>query len=197
MKEDCFQAEFQDVFIECEKSALKSFILKLLQAKFTISWRYFNEKLELVILNGDRKVIIPIRYLNEKRTVIQLHELSIHMEDLAILLEELIAEAKGRAIVKTASEGSIYVSCIENGKIVSVIKFSGGEDRTMGSYRTMKMRSPMEKIDPEVKRYVLTSEIDYFLMELAEALKNNDVENIEKLKLRLTSLVHEMNRLNG
>lgn len=180
MKENCFQAEFQDVFIECEKSALRSFIQKLLQAKFILSWRFINEKLELVIKNKEEKALIPIRYFSDKRTVIQLSELSIYTEDLAILFEELIADTCGRAIVKTESEGSIYVSCFEKGKIVSIIKFMGGEKETMGSYRAMKERSPTEKVDPEVKKYVLTREIDYLLMELAEAMEKKSERKWQK-----------------
>lgn len=196
MKEGCFQAEFQDVFIDCGRSALKSFIYKLLQAQFIISWRHYKKKIELVIKCDEGKVVIPISYLSNQRTVIQLHELSIHMEDLAILLEELITEAKGRAIVKTEISGWIYVSCFEKGRIVSVMKIGGGEKVTMGSYRTMKMRNPTEELDPAVKKYVLTREIDYFLMELAEAIKKNEKNEIKKIKVKLTTLVAEMKNLD-
>ncbi|ADU31204.1 hypothetical protein [Evansella cellulosilytica] len=196
MKESCFQAEFQDVFIELPRPALKSFIHKLLQAQFRISWRHENKDVELVIKSKEGEVTIPIKRPNEHLTVIQLHELSICMEDLAILLEELITETKGRAIVKTASGGWIYVSCFDKGKIVSVMKIGGGEKAEMGSYRTInKNRNPMEEIDPEVKEYMLTAEIDYLLMELVEALENEDGNEVQTIKKELRYLSEEREKL--
>ncbi|MFA9555869.1 hypothetical protein ACERII_00980 [Evansella sp. AB-rgal1] len=196
MKESCFQAEFQDVFIELPRPALKSFIHKLLQAQFRISWRHEKETVELVIKSDEGQVIIPIKRPDEHLTVIQLNELSIFMEDLAILLEELITETKGRAIVKTASGGWIYVSCFDNGKIVSVMKIGGGEKAEMGTYRTLKKsRSPIDSVDPKVKEYMVKTEIDYLLMELVEALKKNDPSEIEHIKKELRLLSNEREKL--
>ncbi|MDG5789189.1 hypothetical protein QA612_17155 [Evansella sp. AB-P1] len=196
MKESCFQAEFQDVFIELPKPALKSFIHKLLQAQFRISWRHEKETVELVIKSQDGQVIIPIKRPDENLTVIQLNELCIWMEDLAILLEELITETKGRAIVKTATGGWIYVSCFDKGKIVSVMKIGGGEKAEMGSYRTIKKnRSPMDGVDPEVKEYVVSTEIDYLLMELVEALEKRDISEVNHIKQELSYLSKEREKL--
>lgn len=198
MKDRCFQAEFQDVFIELPRPALKSFIHKLLQAQFRISWRHEKETVELVINSHEGQVAIPIKRPDENLTVIQLNELSICMEDLAILLEELITETKGRAIVKTESGGWIYVSCFDNGKIVSVMKIGGGEMADMGSYRTMKKsRTSLEGLDPEVKDYMLSAEIDYLLMELVEALENNNQSEITRIKEELSYLSKEREKLKA
>ncbi|UTR11168.1 hypothetical protein MM300_02215 [Evansella sp. LMS18] len=196
MSESCFQADFQDVFIELPRPALKSFIQKLLQAHFRISWRHDKNTVELVIKSPEGQVLIPIQRPSEKITVIQLNELSIRIEDLAIILEELITETKGRAIVKTATGGWIYVSCFDNGKIVSVMKIGGGEKAEMGSYRTVKKdSSPMEGVDPEVKLYIMTAQIDYLLMELVDALKAKDSLEIARIKKELTSLSEKREKL--
>ncbi|MBU9721835.1 MULTISPECIES: hypothetical protein [Bacillaceae] len=196
MKDNCFQAEFQDLFVELPRPALKSFIHKLLQAQFRISWRHEKDTVELVIKSQEGQVMIPIKRPNENLTVIQLNELSICMEDLAILLEELITETRGRAIVKTATGGWIYVSCFDKGKIVSVMKIGGGEKAEMGSYRTVrKSKDKMEGVDPEVKAYIISREIDYLLMELVEALEKEDTQEITRLKEELRTLSVEQKRL--
>ncbi|MBU9711477.1 hypothetical protein [Evansella tamaricis] len=197
MKDNCFQAEFQDLFVELPRPALKSFIHKLLQAQYRISWRHEKDTVELVIKSQEGQVMIPIKRPDENLTVIQLNELSICMEDLAILLEELITETKGRAIVKTETGGWIYVSCFDNGKIVSVMKIGGGEKAEMGSYRTVrKSRNTMDGVDPEVKAYIITAEIDYLLMELVEALEKKDEIEINRIKGELRILSEERARLN-
>ena len=198
MKESCFQADFQDVFIELPRPALKTFIHKLLQAQFRISWRHDKDTVELVIKSLEGQVLIPIQRPSENMTVIELNELSVWIEDLAIILEELITETKGRAIVKTATDGWIYVSCFDNGKIVSVMKIGGGEKAEMGSYRTIKKNSGTIKgVDPEVKLYIMTAQIDYLLMELVEALEEDNVPEIERIKDELTYLSLEREKLKS
>ncbi|SDZ02132.1 hypothetical protein SAMN05421736_105111 [Evansella caseinilytica] len=198
MKERYFQAEFQDVYIELPRPALKSFIHKLLQAQFRISWRHEKKTVELVIRSREGQVMIPIQRLEENLTVIQLNELRICMEDLAILLEELITDTKGRAIVKTSTGGWIYVSCFDNGKIVSVMKIGGGEKAEMGSYRTLRNApGTFDGVDPEVREYVMTAEIDYLLMELVEALEKDDPTEITRIKTKLSTLSKERERLKS
>ncbi|UCZ52006.1 hypothetical protein LGQ02_14245 [Bacillus shivajii] len=196
MKESCFQAEFQDLFIELPRPVLKSFIHKLLQAHFRITWRHDNENVELIVRSQEGQVMIPIKRPSDQVTVIQLKELNIWMEDLAIILEELITETKGRAIVKTATDGWIYVSCFDNGKIVSVMKIGGGEKADMASYRTIKKKNmAINEIDPDVKASMIKLEIDYSLMELADALNEKDNEAAEKIKEKLQELCYERERL--
>ncbi|WP_096189433.1 hypothetical protein [Evansella halocellulosilytica] len=196
MKESCFQAEFQDLFIELPRPVLKSFIHKLLQAHFRITWRHDNDIVELIVRSQEGQVMIPIKRPTENLTVIQLKELNIWMEDLAIILEELITETKGRAIVKTATDGWIYVSCFDNGKIVSVMKIGGGEKAEMASYRTIKKKElAIDKVDPEVKACMIKLEIDYHLMELADALNEKNSDEVTRIKGKLKELCYERERL--
>ncbi|PYZ97420.1 hypothetical protein CR205_02130 [Alteribacter lacisalsi] len=196
MEDFRFKAEFQDLFVRISKPMLKTFIHKLLQADFRLTWRYEEETVELLIKNDQGQAMIPIRKQENEGTAIVMEELQVDLEEVAILLEELITEGKGRGIVKTETDGWIYVSCFDNGKIVSVMKIGGGE-REMSSYRTIRRRQGYKReVDPEVMDYVLGAEIDYSLMELFEAMEANDAEKCGELKEKLRTLAEQRNELH-
>ncbi|WP_026690304.1 hypothetical protein [Alteribacter aurantiacus] len=196
MEDFRFKAEFQDIFVRISKPMLKTFIHKLLQADFRLTWRYEEETVELLIKNDQGQAMIPIRKQENEGTAIVMEELQVDIEEVAILLEELITEGKGRGIVKTETDGWIYVSCFDNGKIVSVMKIGGGE-KEMSSYRTIRKRQGHKReVDPEVMDYVLGAEIDYSLMELHDAMEAGDVEACEEIKLKLKKLADQRKELH-
>ncbi|WP_096435773.1 hypothetical protein [Alteribacter populi] len=196
MKDYRFKAEFQDVFVRISKPMLKTFIHKLLSADFRLTWRYEEETVELLIKNDQGQATIPIRKQKNAGTAIEMEELLIDIEEVAILLEDLITEGKGRGIVKTETDGWIYVSCFDNGKIVSVMKIGGGE-KEMSSYRTIRRRQGHKReVDPEVMDYVLGAEIDYSLMELFEAMEEDDVEKCKEIKQKLKTFADQRKQLH-
>lgn len=198
MKEPTFRAQFKDIWIELHRTMLKSFVHKLLAANYRLTWRHEYNGIELVIHCGEERLSLPMQLEDERITIVEIKELEVMKEELAFCLEDLITESKGSAIVRTITNGQNYVSYFDHGKVVSVLKTSGGRENLMDPYHQpvrIKSNRPL-KVDATIQSYVLSSEIDYYLMELKEAMEQQDFIEIIQLKDKLKKLVDEKNKVH-
>ncbi|WP_280769305.1 hypothetical protein [Salipaludibacillus daqingensis] len=198
MDEPTFRAQFKDIWIELHRTMLKSFVHKLLAANYRLTWRHEDNGIELIIHCGEDRMSLPMHLENERKTIVNIKELEVIKEELAFCLEDLITESKGSAIVRTITDGGNYVSYFDHGKVVSVLKTSGGRENLMDAYHQpvqIKSNLPLE-LDATIRAYVISSEIDYFLMELKEAMENNDDIAKNRLKDRLRKLVNEKEKFS-
>jgi len=196
MEERTFRAQFKDIWIELHRTMLKSFVHKLLAANYRLTWRHEKNGIELVIHCGEERLSLPMQLENEWKTIVDIKELEVIKEELAFCLEDLITESKGSAIVRTITDGENFVSYFDHGKVVSVLKTSGGRENLMDAYHQpirIKSKLPL-KIDPQIQSFVITAEIDYYLMELKEAMEKQDIVAKIRLKDKLKNLVKEKNK---
>ncbi|PYZ93551.1 hypothetical protein CR194_10315 [Salipaludibacillus keqinensis] len=194
MKEPAFRAQFNDIWIELHRSMLKTFIHRLLSSNYRLTWRHDQEGIELVIHSGEAQLLLPMKLESECKTIVDIKEVEVSEEDLANCLEDLITESKGSAIVRTISDGTNYVSYFDGGKVVSVLKTNGGGEH-MSDYPIGVKKKQSLISNASVRHYVICAEIDYHLMELKEAIDNNDyIAKIQiKDKLRKLSKEKELN----
>ncbi|WP_416151294.1 hypothetical protein ACM26V_10095 [Salipaludibacillus sp. HK11] len=197
MEEPAFRAQFKDIWIELHRPILKSFVHKLLAANYRLTWRHEHNGIELVIHCGEDRLSLPMKLENERKTIVDIKEIEVIKEELAFCLEELITDCKGSAIVRTVTDGENFVSYFDHGKVVSVLKTSGGRDNLMDPYQPVRVNAKLpSKVDRSIRNFVISSEIDYYLMELKEAMEKQDVMAKVQLKECLRKLGNEKNKLN-
>ncbi|UTR15398.1 hypothetical protein MM221_02050 [Salipaludibacillus sp. LMS25] len=195
MSQSLFRAYFKDIEMALPRPVLKTFIHKLLASNYRLTWRHDEDGIELVIHTTDEEIHIPMLLENEKNTIVNVKELEVTTEELALTLEDLMTDCEGSGIVRTSGAGMHCVSYYDHGKIVSVLRTEGGVD--MSSSGSLKSKHKHKGVDPSVEQFVVNGEIDYYLMELKEAIDKGDRQRVNTLKHLLSDLVKNKNNIKN
>lgn len=194
MGKDVFYAHFKELKMAMPRQILKTFIHKLLASDFKLTWRHDQHGVELEIQDGTEIIQLPMVVHSEKETVVEVNELKVMCEELALSLEELLIDCKGSGIVRTSSDGTNCVSYYDNGKMVSVLK-TGKEEYSV-SAGANELQCMKNNGSPEsVKIFVINAEIDYYLMELHDAVQKQEYLTVLALKTTLSQLVKQKQAL--
>ncbi|MCE7794914.1 hypothetical protein K8O68_21220 [Salipaludibacillus sp. CUR1] len=196
MSEPAFRAQFKDIRIELPRPMLKSFIHKLLSSNYKLTWRHDKNGIELVIQTGEDRLLIPMKLESERKTLVEVKELEVITEELALSIEDLITDCGGSGVVRTFVDGIHCVSYFDQGKIVSVLKTEDGEEITAAD-SVSSISTQNKNQHSSIKQFVVNAEIDYYLMELKEALDKNDLSSITHLKKILSRLALNKKQLSS
>ena len=123
----------------------------------------------------------------------------VELADRSELIEKLINDTRGHAVVKRIKDRQIVIENIMFGEIIRLVEVSGME------HRIVYQKKPFVTIEEMIKAYqskraeervpVLRYELDYELSVLYEALQNGQEEEAAACKERLAALRSEMLQL--
>jgi len=190
MNQYFFEAEFNDLYIELSKHALHEFIKKMMEENFSLFWRYEDDTIYLIIDNEETSYEIPF-VRNRDFLTLHVDHLSVHDEVIVDALEVIIAQFSGNGIVKKFTDGPMYITSYKTGDIQSIIEIDGSEKIMMNKNGSIvEYREYDHNLAPKTIYNIMNMEIDYELMELHEALQDNDDMKIRSHKKRLKKLIN-------
>ncbi|AIC95128.1 MULTISPECIES: hypothetical protein [Shouchella] len=187
--------EFQELSIKITKRTLHQFIKNMMANEYALYWRYDSSFIYLIIELEDLVHELPF-IRNEQFLTLKAKKLYIYDSILSDVIEELLQSEKGTGVVKRMTEGPQYVTTYEHGDIASTVEIEGSEQGMANKNVPMiQYKENGKSLGPKTMINVMNLEINYILMELFEAMEENNEEAIAEHKHRLKKLVNRRSQV--
>lgn len=184
-----YEAEFNNVYIELSRHGLQQFLKQMIDKDMSLFWRYDNDKIFLMIDSEQNVYEIPFTKRGKTLTI-NVDHLKVDNKDIGEAIEIIISQFSGNGIVKKYTGGPLYITSYITGDIQSIIEIDGSEKIMMNQHGAIIEYTDYDHdLGPETIYHIMNMEIDYELMELHEALTNEDEQAISQHKNRLRKLI--------
>lgn len=191
------EVEYCNLELRFDRRQIQNLIRDLIQEGYSLYWSETDGQF-LVSIRTGRK-LVKLRFQRMKNRYKIVGDYIIKDEKLSELLEKLINDTRGHAVVKRIKDRQIVIESIMFGEIIRLVEVSGME------HRIIYQKKPMVTIEEMIKAFqskraeeravVLRYELDYELSMLFDALQAGIEEAVTESKERLTILRTEMLQL--
>nr|WP_233168176.1 hypothetical protein [Paenibacillus roseus] len=180
-----------------DRRQIQNFIRDLIQEGYSLYWSESEAQFLISIRTGRKLVKLKFQRLQNRYKIVG--DYTIKDEKLSELLEKLINDTRGHAVVKRIKDRQIVIENIMFGEIIRLVEVSGME------HKIIYQRKPFVTVEEIIEAFsskraeervpVLRYELDYELSVLSEALARQDEEGIAASKGRLAAMRIEMLQL--
>lgn len=188
------EVEYCNLELRFDRRQIRFFIKALIQEGFSLYWNESDQHFIISIRSGRKLVKLKFQRIGEKYKIVGNY--SIKDEKLAELMEKMIGDTRGHAIVKRFRDRQILIENIMFGEIIRSVEISGVE------HKVLFQREPMITTEQIIQAFkskrveerapVLRLEMDYELANLHDALVLGDKEAVEVSKKRLEEMRREL-----
>lgn len=188
------EVEYCNLELRFDRRQIRDFIKALIQEGFSLYWNENEAQFIISIRTGRKLVKLKFQRIGERFKMIGSY--SIKDSKLAELLEKMIGDTRGHAVVKRFKEQQILIESIMFGEIIRMVEISGVDHKIIYQRDPMitfeEMTEALKSTRIEERIPVLRLELDYELASLHEAIEDGDFERIAKAKAKLEVLRKEM-----
>jgi hypothetical protein len=192
-----YEVEYCNLELRFERRQIQNLIRDLIQEGYSLYWSetdvYF-----LISIRSGRK-LVKLRFQRVRGSYKIVGDYVIKDEKLSELIEKLIGDTRGHAVVKRFKDRQIVIESIMFGEIIRLVEVSGME------HRIIYQKKPFVTVEEVIQAFqskraeeraaVLRYELDYELTVLHDAIKEGREEDIARSKEKLQSLRIEMIQL--
>ncbi|MDF2936709.1 MAG: hypothetical protein K0Q90_2082 [Paenibacillaceae bacterium] len=188
------EVEYCNLELRFDRRQIRYFIKALIQEGFSLYWNESEQHFIISIRSGRKLVKLKFQRIGDKYKIVGNY--SIKDEKLAELMEKMIGDTRGHAIVKRFRDRQILIENIMFGEIIRSVEISGVE------HKVLFQREPMITTEQIIQAFkskrveerapVLRLEMDYELAILYDAMALEDHEAVEKSKSRLEEMRREL-----
>ncbi|WP_058301742.1 hypothetical protein [Gorillibacterium timonense] len=188
------EVEYCNLDVRFDRRLIRNFIKDLIQEGYSLYWNESDREFAISIRSGRKLVKLQFQRIGDRFKIVGNYIL--RDEKLAELMEKLINDTRGHAVVKRFKDRQIVIENIMFGEIIRMVEINGVERKILYE------REPLitgEEVSAAIKSRriedripVLRLEMDYELAVLADALAAEDSLKIEAGKRRLEELRQEM-----
>ncbi|MCM3626367.1 MULTISPECIES: hypothetical protein [Paenibacillus] len=192
-----YEVEYCNLELRFDRRQIQNLIRDLIQEGYSLYWSETEGQFLISIRTGRK--LVKLRFQRMKNRYKIVGDYTIKDEKLSELLEKLINDTRGHAIVKRIKDRQIVIENIMFGEIIRLVEVSGME------HRIIYQKKPFVTIEEMIKAFqskraeeraaVLRYELDYELTVLFDALQENNEEVIAESKEKLALLRSEMLQL--
>ncbi|QAY65471.1 hypothetical protein [Paenibacillus protaetiae] len=192
-----YEVEYCNLELRFDRRQIQNLIRDLIQEGYSLYWSETEYQFLISIRTGRK--LVKLRFQRMKNRYKIVGDYIIKDEKLSELIEKLINDTRGHAVVKRIKDRQIVIENIMFGEIIRLVEVSGME------HRIVYQKKPFVTIEEMIKAYqskraeerapVLRYELDYELSVLFEALQNGQDEAAAASKEKLTALRSEMLQL--
>lgn len=192
-----YEVEYCNLELRFERRQIQNLIRDLIQEGYSLYWSETEGHFLVSIRTGRKLVKLQFQRMKTRYKIIG--DYVIKDERLSELLEKLINDTRGHAIVKRIKDRQIVIESIMFGEIIRLVEVSGME------HRIIYQKKPFVTIEDMIRAFqskraeeraiVLRYELDYELSVLFEALQEGNEEAVADSKERLAGLRVEMLQL--
>ncbi|SFD61135.1 hypothetical protein SAMN05216378_0644 [Paenibacillus catalpae] len=192
-----YEVEYCNLELRFDRRQIQNLIRDLIQEGYSLYWSETEGQFLISIRTGRK--LVKLRFQRMKNRYKIVGDYTIKDEKLSELLEKLINDTRGHAIVKRIKDRQIVIENIMFGEIIRLVEVSGME------HRIIYQKKPFVTIEEMIKAFqskraeeravVLRYELDYELTVLFDALQENNEEAIAESKDKLSLLRSEMLQL--
>ena len=192
-----YEVEYCNLEIRFDRRQIHNLIRDLIQAGYSLYWSETEAQFLISIRTGRKLVKLRFQRIRSRYKIVG--DYVIKDEKLSVLLERLINDSRGHAVVKRIKDRQIVIESIMFGEIIRLVEVSGMEHRIIYQKKTRisteEMMQAFQSKRAEERVPVLRLEIDYELASLSEALREGRGEDAAAAKERLAALRTEMLQL--
>ncbi|MGO4375456.1 hypothetical protein [Paenibacillus sp. 2TAB19] len=192
-----YEVEYCNLELRFDRRQIQNLIRDLIQEGYSLYWSE-TEGQFLVSIRTGRK-LVKLRFQRMKSRYKIVGDYIIKDEKLSELIEKLINDTRGHAVVKRIKDRQIVIESIMFGEIIRLVEVSGME------HRIIYQKKPFVTIEEMIKAFqskraeeraiVLRYELDYELSMLFDALQDGNEEAANASKGKLAVLRTEMLQL--
>ncbi|MGG4032917.1 hypothetical protein ABEV74_04285 [Paenibacillus cisolokensis] len=192
-----YEVEYCNLELRFDRRQIQNLIRDLIQEGYSLYWSESEAQFLISVRTGRKLVKLRFQKLLNCYKIVG--DYVIKDEKLAELIEKLINDTRGHAVVKRIKDRQIVIENIMFGEIIRLVEVSGME------HRIIYQKKPFVTLDEITRAYqstraeeraaVLRYELDYELVTLYEALQEGREEDAAASKERLASLRVEMLQL--
>lgn len=187
------EVEYCNLDLTFDRRQIRYFIKSLIQEGFSLYWNESDQYFIISIRTGRKLVKLKFNRLGSEYKIIGNY--SFKDEKLAELMEKMIGDTRGHAIVKRFKERQILIENIMFGEVIRTIEITGVEHKVLFQREpvitTENIIQAFRSKRAEQRLPVLRLELDYELSCLFEAMREQDKDRMERIKARLEELRRE------
>lgn len=192
-----YEVEYCNLELRFERRQIQNLIRELIQEGYSLYWSETEGKFLVSIRTGRKLVKLHFEKVNQRYRIVG--DYIIKDERLSELLEKLINDSRGHAVVKRIKDRQIVIENIMFGEIIRLVEVSGMEHRIIYQKKPFvtfeDMIQAFQSKRAEERIDVLRMELDYELSNLHEAIAVQDETKIAQIIERLQTLRIEMLQL--
>lgn len=192
-----YEVEYCNLELRFDRRLIRNFIKALIQEGYSLYWNESEMQFIISIRTGRKLIKLRFERIGEKYKIVGNY--SFKDEKLAEMMEKLINDTRGHAIVKRFRDRQILIENIMFGEIIRMVEISGIEHRVLFQREPVvtveEMMQAFRSKRPDERIPVLKLELDYELATLHDALLTGDDEAADRCKTKLRALRQEMLQL--
>lgn len=189
-----YEVEYCNLELRFDRRHIQELITRLIQEGFSLYWNDSGQQLVISIRTGRKLLKLRFQRMVDKYKIVG--DYTLRDEKLAEVMERLINDARGHAIVKRFKDRQILIENIMFGKIIRMVEISGVEHKVIfqkhGQVTVEEMVKAFKSTRADKRIPVLRMELDYELMRLHDAMISEDQATIQECTSKLEELRREM-----
>ncbi|MFC4778409.1 hypothetical protein ACFO9Q_16555 [Paenibacillus sp. GCM10023252] len=192
-----YEVEYCNLELRFDRRQIQNLIRDLIQEGYSLYWSETETQFLISVRTGRKLVKLRFQRIKSRYKIVG--DYTIKDEKLSELIEKLINDTRGHAVVKRIKDRQIVIENIMFGEIIRLVEVSGME------HRIIYQKKPFVTIEEIMQAYqskraeeraiVLRYELDYELSVLQEALLAGHEASIQESKEKLLVLRSEMLQL--
>ncbi|RXZ77063.1 hypothetical protein EBB07_32775 [Paenibacillaceae bacterium] len=191
------EVEYCNLELRFDRRQVQNLIRDLIQEGYSLYWSETDAHFLISIRTGRKLVKLRFQRIRNRYKIVG--DYTIKDERLSVLLEKLINDTRGHAVVKRIKDRNIVIENIMFGEVIRLVEVSGMEHKIIYQRKpfvtTEEMMQAFQSKRAEERAVVLRYELDYELSVLHEALEADAEADIAASKERLVHLRLEMLQL--
>jgi hypothetical protein len=188
------EVEYCNLELRFDRRQIRNFIKSLIQEGYSLYWSESEQQFIISIRTGRKLIKLKFERIGEKYKIVGNY--SFKDEKLAEMMEKLIGDTRGHAIVKRFKDRQILIENIMFGEIIRMVEISGIEHKVLFQKEPVitveEVMQALRSQRSNERIQVLRMELDYELAVLSDALNASDEAAIRSSKEKLETYRHEM-----
>ncbi|AJY76414.1 hypothetical protein [Paenibacillus beijingensis] len=192
-----YEVEYCNLELRFDRRQIQNLIRDLIHEGYSLYWSESESQFLISIRTGRKLVKLRFQKMHNRYKIVG--DYIIKDEKLSELIERLINDTRGHAVVKRIKDRQIVIENIMFGEIIRLVEVSGMEHRIIYQKRPVvtleEITEAFQSKRAEERAVVLRYELDYELSVLHDAITAGSKEEAEESMERLAVLRSEMLQL--
>lgn len=188
-----YEVEYCNLELRFDRRQIQQFIKDLIHEGYSLYWSE-NDTYFMISIRAGRK-LIKLKFQRMADRFKMVGTYSFRDEKLMELMEKIIGDTRGHAVVKRFRDRQILIENIMFGEIIRTVEITGVEHKVIYQKEPVitfeSMLEAFNSTRAEERAKVVRMELDYELSELYECLAKGDEVGVHKSKERLEELRQE------
>jgi len=185
-----YEVEFCNLELRFDRRQIQQFIKDLIHEGYSLYWSENDTYFMISIRSGRKLIKLKFQRMSDRFKMVGTY--SFRDEKLMEIMEKMIGDTRGHAVVKKFRDRQILIENIMFGEIIRTVEINGVEHKVIYQKEpVITLESMMEAYQStraEERARVVRMEIDYELAVLYDQLTAGDEEAARKTRERLEEL---------